>query len=997
MMLTRRAGLLSRAGIVIIGMLLLGGGAVWGTTLYVDDDAPLEGDGLSWETAFRFLQDALAAAEAGGVDEIHVGQGLYRPDQDEAGNVTPGDREATFELISGVFLMGSYAGFDATDPDARDFIAYPSTLDGDVDLDGELDQDNTMHLVTAADPSAMSVLDGFVLTLACGYDWYGASRGAVVLQEAGILTLRNCLVYNNWSSDDGNVLSIGSALEVESCTFRANEGTAIMLVEGAVLTVHDTLFVDGHGFEGSAIRAEYSLATVLNSTFRLNATARNGGAINSHKSELIVRSCLFEGNYGHYDGGAIYAFATNDDPGSVEIIDSEFHSNTCTEYGGAVMTSQISSLTVRDCCFEGNEILYGTAGAGGGLSGGCHHAIMEDCTFLHNVSGRGGAGAYFNVWQSAIIENCIFTENESYGSYAFGGGLRVSVSTDATETSSVARCLMERNVARLGAGLYLRAYGPMFEVAECTFDQNEAVPYGGSGAPGGGGIYAKSHDTRIVAITDCIIRGNLGPGYGGGIHAEEVTLSMTNCTVVGNVTEYSDPGSDGGGGCSFLNADTQITNCTIFGNTAVPVGGGIRLQEDGDNTLTVTNSILWQNTDDNGDGELSQLYAPDEAEVELNYCDLMNLAGHYGGVGNIGDDPLLIDPAGPDGIIGTEDDNLRLAPGSPCIDAADNTAVPDGVGTDLDGNPRFIDDPDTEDTGHGDPPIVDMGAYEYQADYSDTDGDGIPDDEDNCPEHFNPDQGDCDGDGYGDVCTIDECPGETWCDDCNANGIPDGCDVAEVTSEDCNNNGIPDECDVVTDFSESSGPLSPIGHGSPQTFTIISPPPAVQGDVTVIFMASADLDYPEEHISVNINGYGFGPMFEDDGSLCASPPDYCVRMIPQVVYNYMIEGGEDLVITLTASEYVDAGACDGESYVTVEVSYVTSTDADQNQNGIPDECECPADFDGDDDVDTADLLILLGAWGTAGPHGDVDFDGDVDTADLLLLLGAWGECPGGKS
>ena len=52
---------------------------------------------------------------------------------------------------------------------------------------------------------------------------------------------------------------------------------------------------------------------------------------------------------------------------------------------------------------------------------------------------------------------------------------------------------------------------------------------------------------------------------------------------------------------------------------------------------------------------------------------------------------------------------------------------------------------------------------------------------------------------------------------------------------------------------------------------------------------------------------------------------------------------------------------------------------------------CLGDFDGDGDVDTADLLFLLGAWGT--PDGDVDGDGDTDTADLLALLAAWGECP----
>ena len=54
-------------------------------------------------------------------------------------------------------------------------------------------------------------------------------------------------------------------------------------------------------------------------------------------------------------------------------------------------------------------------------------------------------------------------------------------------------------------------------------------------------------------------------------------------------------------------------------------------------------------------------------------------------------------------------------------------------------------------------------------------------------------------------------------------------------------------------------------------------------------------------------------------------------------------------------------------------------------------CPRPADFADDDDVDAADLLFLLAAWGT--PDGDVDGDGDTDTADLLALLGAWGECP----
>ncbi len=87
------------------------------------------------------------------------------------------------------------------------------------------------------------------------------------------------------------------------------------------------------------------------------------------------------------------------------------------------------------------------------------------------------------------------------------------------------------------------------------------------------------------------------------------------------------------------------------------------------------------------------------------------------GEGNIDADPLFVDP---------DNDDYHISSGSPCIDAADNTAVPKGIDTDLDGNPRFLDDPATKDTGFGEPPIIDMGAYEFQAVLCpwDLDGDG---------------------------------------------------------------------------------------------------------------------------------------------------------------------------------------------------------------------------------------------------------------------------------
>ncbi len=69
------------------------------------------------------------------------------------------------------------------------------------------------------------------------------------------------------------------------------------------------------------------------------------------------------------------------------------------------------------------------------------------------------------------------------------------------------------------------------------------------------------------------------------------------------------------------------------------------------------------------------------------------------------------------------------------------------------------------------------------------------------------------------------------------------------------------------------------------------------------------------------------------------------------------------------------------------------TSLDANGNNIPDECECLANLDGDDDVDVADLLILIKNFGSTGSLlGDLDGDQDVDVADLIALIAVWGDC-----
>ncbi len=62
--------------------------------------------------------------------------------------------------------------------------------------------------------------------------------------------------------------------------------------------------------------------------------------------------------------------------------------------------------------------------------------------------------------------------------------------------------------------------------------------------------------------------------------------------------------------------------------------------------------------------------------------------------------------------------------------------------------------------------------------------------------------------------------------------------------------------------------------------------------------------------------------------------------------------------------------------------------------GIDIDPDCPGDVNGDDIVDFADLNLVLGNWGTAGPVGDVVptlGDGAVNFDDLNAVIGGWGD------
>ena len=151
----------------------------------------------------------------------------------------------------------------------------------------------------------------------------------------------------------------------------------------------------------------------------------------------------------------------------------------------------------------------------------------------------------------------------------------------------------------------------------------------------------------------------------------------------------------------------QISHCSFSANAAGNNGGGIF---NANSSPTMINSIVHGNT--------PNAVIHNGGSTAASYCVIQ---GGIAGTGIIDADPLFIDADGPDDAAGTDDDNLRLQATSPAIDAGDTISVPLENVSDLGGNPRAPDDPETADTGlsiviplTGENAVTDIGAYEFQ-------------------------------------------------------------------------------------------------------------------------------------------------------------------------------------------------------------------------------------------------------------------------------------------
>ncbi len=197
-----------------------------------------------------------------------------------------------------------------------------------------------------------------------------------------------------------------------------------------------------------------------------------------------------------------------------------------------------------------------------------------------------------------------------------GGGCRYGTVQDAVADSggpeTIHICLdryfetvsIGRNLTLIGAGdgagparntiLNANGAGGVVSVADDVTATLRGLRITGGVAQFGGGVFNQGDS---LTMTDCTVIGNAAPGgAGGGVFNERFSaLTMTGCTISGN--SASGIAGKGGGLASFGSA--TLTGCSVSGNSAGQFGGGIRVIKSFDVftvTLTLDDSEVTANS-----------------------------------------------------------------------------------------------------------------------------------------------------------------------------------------------------------------------------------------------------------------------------------------------------------------------------------------------------------------------------------------------------------------
>lgn len=447
--------------------------------------------------------------------------------------------------------------------------------------------------------------------------------------------------------------------------------------------------------------AEAASITVTTATDELNADGDCSlrEAVRAANTNLAVDACP-AGQNDQTDTitlpAGTYTLTLTGDENDAANGDLDIRDNAVVNASAAdlVITGAGAATTIVQACAV--EQLAADCPAGQGVADRVFHVVdasaaISGLTVRHGRSvplnnTRRGLGIYMQrftglVQPALALTDVVVTRNGATDDPSVageGGGIS---NDDGTLTLTRVRVTDNALASGWGGGLHNRKLSngtPVLVMTDSTVSDNTVA------SGGGGGIYNVQNVT--ATLTGCTISGNEAAGNGGGIfNLNDSTMTLTNCTVSGNRAFGSH-----GGGIVLGGGTVELRSSTVTLNRLGTGQGAAGITNTGGGTVVLRNSIVAGNIHDLTPA--SGFYSPD---CDDNGSSPVESEG-YNVIGNGNQCPQLIDGANGDqvGTTGAEVDAL-LAPladnggltlthallgDSPALDAA-NPATPGSGGT----------------------------------------------------------------------------------------------------------------------------------------------------------------------------------------------------------------------------------------------------------------------------------------------------------------------------
>ena len=684
----------------------------YGKVIYVDNSIGTSGNGLSWNTPYKYLRDALNGTEtpldAG--DEIWVANGTYYPDEDTTDSEGTDDRNATFHLAGKVAIYGGFAGGEDS-IDERNLEQNETILSGDIDAEdwpppeGEtIYTGNSYHVVTGSDKS---LLDGFTITK--GYIEDTGPGGAGIYCVGTSPIIRNCTVTNNFAKYGrfgGGIYTTGtSSPKLINC-----------LVAGNFAQMDDC----GGIYHSGTGTLELINCTVVDNAF-------DGIHCDGANADILIQNCIVWQNRVDPDDTDSYPVREIVllNGGKTEIVYSsvELGQDGVIDDSGTGLTwgagNKSNDPQVREWgtwelqSANGNDLVAGTTSFDVDPTDVTIYDFKEQ--FAHMEKGSAHQ-------EDNFIDDYL---NSTQGHWNYGKPVlrddmnpadKATITGDSGDES---KFYLWYNSDVPGISDNAKWNGPINTNVDVSWVCRDPEK----------GIF-KFNSVHFFPIDDWCSDPDYG--CGGDSECKKFCNNQQNIECYDQSTHH--PDETGTVKHNYFFTLMYDTNCTYIPGEILDFKGS-------DDLFVAINGVVLINR--------AGYYNPNPHETKLTFnsdgtvtVDFIFPARDPCTFGV--DDGLVLEPYGmydfkiffaqrhtymsvlsiertpgdSDLIATFKPGDYHLTPGSLCIDAGDNTALPIIIDTDIESWPRFIDDPATNDSGNRDAedprPYVDMGAYELQ-------------------------------------------------------------------------------------------------------------------------------------------------------------------------------------------------------------------------------------------------------------------------------------------